>query len=232
MAKKLNIHCLQHVHFEGLGSMEEWISKNSHNLTYTRFYNNEILPDINETDVLIIMGGPMSVHDEANFHWLKKEKEFIKKAIDSQKIVIGICLGAQLISHVLGGTVSNNREKEIGWFPIQVTDVKLPVLQNVPKVLNVFHWHGETFTIPENAVRLFQSEGCENQGFLLNNQVLGFQFHFEVTDKTMRNMVLEGKDELIENKYIQSSQTILSQTQFIEQNNKIMAHFLDFLIKD
>ncbi len=232
MSKKLNIHCLQHVSFEGLGAMEEWISKNNHNLTYTRFYNNETLPDLSDIDVLIVMGGPMSVHDEADFHWLKKEKEFIKKAIDLQKKVIGICLGAQLISNVLGGEISNNKDKEIGWFPIQATDTKLPILKNVPEVLNVFHWHGETFTIPENAVRLFQSEGCENQGFLLNNQVLGLQFHFEVTEETMRNMVLEGKDELIENKYIQSAETILNQTEFIKQNNQIMAQFLDFMTGD
>lgn len=228
--KKLNIHCLQHVSYEGLGSIEEWILKNNHNLTYTHFYKNQTLPDLQNVDFVIVMGGPMSIHDEEDFLWLKAEKEFVKSAIQQNKKVVGICMGAQLISHVLGGTVSINKHKEIGWFPIQVTDQKLPILKNVPSVLNVFHWHGETFTIPENAVRLFESEGCENQGFLLNNTVLGLQFHFEVTPQTMKEMVLAGKEELIENKYVQSSDDILKQTQFIELNNDIMADFLDFIV--
>lgn len=228
--KKLNIHCLQHVSYEGLGSIEKWISKNNHNLTYTHFYKNETLPNLENIDFIIVMGGPMSIHDEEDFLWLKAEKEFVKSAIQQNKKVIGICMGAQLISHVLGGTVSINKDKEIGWFPIQVADQNIPILKNVPSVLNVFHWHGETFTIPENAVRLFESEGCKNQGFLLNNTVLGLQFHFEVTPETMTEMVLAGKEELIENKYVQSSDDILKQTQFIEQNNAIMADFLDFVM--
>jgi GMP synthase-like glutamine amidotransferase len=232
MSKKLNIHCLQHVAFEGLGCMEEWISRNNHNLTYTHLYNNEALPDVDKIDVLIVMGGEMSIHDEADFPWLKAEKIFIKEAIDANKKVIGICLGAQLISNALGGIVSINEDKEIGWFPVEVVASELPILKHVPKVLNVFHWHGETFSIPENAVRLFQSEGCLNQGFLYKDHVLGLQFHFEVTKETMSEMAVAGQDELIEAKYVQSLETILATTQFVEQNNTIMFRFLDFLLKE
>jgi GMP synthase-like glutamine amidotransferase len=231
MSGKLNIHCLQHVAFEGLGCMEEWISENNHNLTYTHLYNNKTLPDVNKIDVLIVMGGEMSIHDEADFPWLKAEKKFIKEAIDANKKVIGICLGAQLISSVLGGKVSINKHTEIGWFPVEVTAPELPILKDVPAILNVFHWHGETFSIPENAIRLFQSEACLNQGFLYKDHVLGLQFHFEVTAGTMREMVIAGQDELIEDKYIQSLETILQTTEFVEQNNKIMFGFLDFLLK-
>ncbi|WP_166920900.1 type 1 glutamine amidotransferase [Flavobacterium poyangense] len=231
MAQIVNIHCLQHVDFEGLGCMEEWIAIHNHKLTYTHLYKGETLPDLAEIDVLIVMGGEMSVHDEADFPWLKTEKRFIKEAIDQGKKVIGICLGAQLISHVLGGEVSANKDKEIGWYPVEVVAPELPILKNVPSVLEVFHWHGETFSIPENAIRLFQSEGCYNQGFLYKEQVLGLQFHFEVTNETMREMVLAGQKELIENKYIQSLDTILNTTAFIEQNNTIMFGFLDYLIQ-
>jgi GMP synthase-like glutamine amidotransferase len=231
MSKKLNIHCLQHVAFEGLGCMEEWIFKNKHNLTYTHLYNNEKLPDLKKIDVLIVMGGEMSIHDEVDFPWLKAEKKFIKEAIDGNKKVIGICLGAQLISSVLDGTVSVNKDKEIGWFPVEVVASELPILKNLPAVLNVFHWHGETFSIPENAIRLFESEGCFNQGFLYKDHVLGLQFHFEVTNGTMREMAIAGHDELIEAKYVQSLETILKTTEFVEQNNKIMFGFLEFLLK-
>ena len=231
MKEKLNIHCLQHVAFEGLGCMEKWIMNNNHNLTYTHFYNGDKLPEVNKIDVLIVMGGEMSIHDEADFPWLKAEKVFIKEVIDKGKKVLGICLGAQLISHVLGGIVSINKEKEIGWFPVETVAPEMPILNDVPAILNVFHWHGETFSIPENAVRLFQSEGCANQGFLYKNQVLGLQFHFEVTRETMSEMAVEGQDELIEDKYVQSLETILNTTAFIEENNKIMFGFLDYLTR-
>ncbi|SHM94554.1 type 1 glutamine amidotransferase [Flavobacterium chilense] len=231
MSEKLNIHCLQHVTFEGLGCMEEWILENNHNLTYTHLCHNETLPDPDKIDVLIVMGGEMSVHDEVDFPWLKAEKRFIKDVIDANKKVIGICLGAQLISNVLGGTVSKNKDKEIGWFPVEVTAPDLPILKNVPKKLNVFHWHGETFSIPENAIRLFQSEGCLNQGFLYKDHVLGLQFHFEVTPQSMHEMTMAGQNELTDAKYIQSLDTILQTTQFIEQNNRVMFGFLSFLLK-
>ncbi|WP_316635464.1 type 1 glutamine amidotransferase [uncultured Flavobacterium sp.] len=232
MSEKLNIHCLQHVAFEGLGCMEEWISKYNHNLTYTHLYNDEKLPDLDKIDVLIVMGGEMSIYDEIDFPWLKAEKRFIKEAINANKKVIGICLGAQLISSVLGGTVSINKDKEIGWLPVEAVAPQLSILKNVPTILDVFHWHGETFTIPENAIRLFQSAGCANQGFLYKDRVLGLQFHFEVTRETMRDMAIAGQDELIEDKYIQSLETILQTTQFLKQNNEIMFGFLDHLLID
>ncbi len=113
--KTLHIHYLQHVSFEGLGYIENWISNNNHQLSGTKFFEGEVLPNNHSFDWLIVMGGPMGVNDYGKYPWLKPEKEFIRNAIENDKTVIGICLGAQLIASVLGGKVFPGIQKEIGW---------------------------------------------------------------------------------------------------------------------
>src|SRR3954463_16758150 len=98
----MNIHFLQHVPFEDLGALEQWVSKPGNRVTSTRLYEDIRLPFVDLFDVLLIMGGPMSVHDEDRYRWLLAEKDLIRKALDKGKKVIGICLGAQLIAEVLG----------------------------------------------------------------------------------------------------------------------------------
>ena len=112
----MNIHCIQHVPFENPGSIGDWIKHKGYRLSTTRLYGGESLPDIDPIDWVIIMGGPMGIYDEDKYPWLKEEKVFIKNALDKGKVVIGICLGAQLIAGVLGAKIYKNRYREIGYF--------------------------------------------------------------------------------------------------------------------
>ncbi len=224
--RKLKIHCLEHVAYEGLGSIEHWIEINQHSVTFTRFHKNQNLPLLNEIDVLIVMGGPMGIYDYEKFPYLKEEKRFIKQAIAQGKKVLGICLGAQLIADVLATKVYPNPQKEIGWFPVCKSEGNT-ILTGFEKEFTVFHWHGDTFELPQNAQRLFVSEGCENQGFLYKNNVLGLQFHLEVTEQTLKEMVENGQTELVPAKYIQSATTILNNKQYIKTNNLLLGYLLD-----
>lgn len=228
--KKLSIHTLMHVPFEGLGCIEQWITKNNHSLSYTHFYEQYQLPNPIEFDWLIIMGGPMSVNDNAIYPWLAEEKLFIRQAIDEGKIVIGICLGSQLIAEVLGAKVYPNKQKEIGWFKIKQseTDKIHPSIKDFENQFFVFHWHGDTYDLPINSIQIFSSEMCVNQAFLFNDKVLGLQFHFEVTPQTLKEMIENGKDELIESKSVQTSLQILEQTEYIDGNNRKMFQLLDY----
>lgn len=220
-----------HVPFEGLGCIEPWISANGHSATFTPFYQEYQLPDMNDIDWLIVMGGPMGVYDEEIYPWLIDEKKFIREAIDNGKTVIGICLGSQLIAEVLGSSVYPNKQKEIGWFDIKITNEgqQSPILKGFEEEFPVFHWHGDTYDLPTGSKLLFSSKVCENQAFLLNEKVLGLQFHFEVTDESMKEMVEHGKSELLENETIQSAEKILKNTSFIEANNLKMFQILDYL---
>lgn len=229
--KKLSIHVFMHVPFEGLGCMEQWILQNNHSLTYTHFYEEDYrLPDVDTPDWLIVMGGPMGVYEEAQYPWLKEEKEFIRKAIDLGKTVIGICLGSQLIAEVLGAKVYPNHQKEIGWFDVKLSDtaLELPLFKGFIEQFPVFHWHGDTFDIPNGSNHLLSSVTCRNQAFLYKENVLGLQFHFEVTEHTLKSMVTHGQEELVVNNTVQSAEAILGETRYVEENNRKMFRLLDY----
>lgn len=227
----LRVHCFQHVAFEDLGCIKEWCAIHGHPVTYTRFYKNESLPEAEDFDWLIVMGGPMGVYDEALYSWLPPEKKSIRAAIDHNKTVIGICLGAQLVAEVLGARVFSNPEKEIGWFDVVLTEQgkNLPVMKGMHRVSTVFHWHGDTFDLPQQAIPVFYSEACKNQSFLYKDNVLGLQFHVEITENGIRSMIRHGRHELKHAKYIQSEQEILSGIKNVGFNNKTMFQLLDRL---
>jgi GMP synthase-like glutamine amidotransferase len=229
--KKLRIHYFQHVAHEGLGSIGEWISFSGHSLTSTRFFESTGLPEISDIDWLIVMGGPMSVHDERKFPWLAKEKKFIRQAIESGKTVLGICLGSQLVSAALGARVYKNNEKEIGWFDIELTSFAQAgnLFFDLGKRLEVFQWHGDTFDLPENAIHLAFSEGCKNQAYIYKNKVLALQFHLEPTWELLLEMIEGGREELLPGKYVQAEEDLLKNKQLIESNRKVLFTLLNRL---
>jgi GMP synthase-like glutamine amidotransferase len=205
----MRAHYLQHVPFEGLGSIESWLNEAGCRISSTRLYETEALPGSSEFDALIVMGGPMSVNDEIH-EWLSAEKRFIREAIDANKRILGICLGAQLIACSLGARVGPNEYKEIGWYPVSgVSPPGDPVFQ-FPAELEVFHWHGETFELPAGAARLAESPGCRNQGFQVGRNLIGFQFHLETTPGSAAEIVSNCSDELVPAPYVQDAGAILS----------------------
>lgn len=192
--RPLRVDIFQHVAFEGLGSMETWFRPRGHILRYTRFHADELpaAPGAGpEADWLIVMGGPMGVHDEAELPWLKAEKRAIEAALKRGAAVLGVCLGAQLLAHVLGAEVAPSAHKEIGWLPVDLDAAASATwLPGVfPARFTPFHWHGDAFGIPAGAVRLGGSEGCRNQGFLYNGNALGLQFHPEITPAALDGLI-------------------------------------------
>ena len=136
----MRAHYLQHVPYEGLGSIEPWLRTAGDKITNTRFFESASLPNLNEFNLLVVMGGPMSVNDEVDFPWLVAEKQFIRIAIEAGKAVLGICLGAQLIASAMGAKVYRNPVKEIGWFPIKGVSPSVESAFHFPTSEEVFHW--------------------------------------------------------------------------------------------
>jgi len=194
----MHIHYLQHVPYETPGTIARWAEEQNHDITGTHFYRAERLPDGNSIDALVVMGGPMGVHDEDDYPWLVREKEFIGECIRQNKKVLGICLGAQLIADVLGADVEPMDYKEIGWFPITWTPQARNhgLLSFLPEQQQVLHWHGDRFVIPDNALPLAESEACANQGFLIDDHILGLQFHLEMTKQGLADLIANSKQEL------------------------------------
>ena len=180
----MRAHCLQHVPFEGLGSIEQWLRSSGYEVTNTPFFQTTELPDLKNIDLLIVMGGPMSCEDKDEFPWLVQEKQFIRRAIEVGKPVLGVCLGAQLIANAMGAQIYLNPVKEIGWFPIQGFPPLVESTFSFPSLVDVFHWHSETFDLPSGAIHLARSEGCEKmtlytigaviilRGLLLKNHLI------------------------------------------------------------
>ena len=194
----MRIHVIQHVAFEGPGAIREWARERGHSMTLTEQSRGGRLPALDDFDFLVVMGGPMSANDDARFAWLGEEKELIAEALRRQKTILGVCLGAQIMAQVLGARVYRNREKEIGWFPVRLTPEagSSRLFSGLPAAMTVLHWHGETFDLPQGAVRLAENDVCRNQAFELDGRVLGLQFHLEVLPEGLEDLIQHSATDL------------------------------------
>lgn len=185
------------------------------------------MPHAGDVDALVVMGGPMSVNEYDRFPWLTGVKGLIGGMIASDKPVLGICLGSQLLASVLGSPVYRNEHKEIGWFPVELTEAgkQHPFTAHLPATFNTFHWHGDTFDLPDGALHLARSAGCKNQAFVYGKS-LGLQFHMEMTQEGMVEICERCARELVDGPYIQQLPELLGgeETEF---NHRALDRLLD-----
>ena len=211
----MRIHYLQHEPFEDPGTILLWATLHAHSVTSTMVWKNEQLPPENSFDMLVIMGGAMSVYEDARYAWLVPEKKFIERAIRQGKEVLGVCLGAQLIASALTAEVYPNAYKEIGWFPVTLTPEgeKSALLDGWPNTFEAFHWHGDTFDLPEGAKKLAESEACANQAFSYGDRTVALQFHVESTVERVNRLVSScGSDLALGGPWVQTARAILNNT--------------------
>lgn len=216
----MRIHYFQHVPFEDLANIEDWANKKGYTVSATRLFDREALPSMDRFDWLIIMGGPMNIYEEEEYPWLASEKKFIKEAIKAGKLILGICLGAQLLADVLGGRVTRNQNKEIGWFPVtRLKEAGISLLDFLPEEFMAFHWHGDTFEIPPGAKRLAGSLACKNQAFQYGDRVLGLQFHLESSQGSIEKLIENCRNEITEGQFIQKENELRYVSGCKEANN-------------
>ena len=184
----MRVHYLQHVENEDLANIKAWLLKHGHSITRTLLYKKHTLPPVDSFDWLIIMGGPMNVDEHGKYPWLKKEKTLIKSSIRAGKVVLGVCLGAQLIARALGAKVKKNRYREIGWHKVRLTTAgkKSVLFKKFPSSFAPIHWHGDTFDLTKGTKLLASSAACKNQAFEYNGRVFAVQFHVEYSLRNMK----------------------------------------------
>jgi GMP synthase-like glutamine amidotransferase len=186
----------RHAPHEGPGYLADYLDRRGLPHRLIRIDRNDPVPSsIDGVPGIVLMGGPMSVNDD--LPWIPEVTRLVRQAVGADVPVLGHCLGGQLIGKALGGVITRNPVKEIGWLP--VTRVENPLaldwLDGLPREFEVFHWHGETFSIPPGATRILASRDCANQAFVIG-KTLAFQCHIEMTGDMVREWARVGADEL------------------------------------
>ncbi|MBN1960039.1 MAG: gamma-glutamyl-gamma-aminobutyrate hydrolase family protein [Deltaproteobacteria bacterium] len=215
MAKVL---VLQHTPEENLGIITEALLGQEHQWQYVRLFAGESIPNTLNANGLIVLGGPMGVYDTSKYPFLNNEIRLISQSLNENKPILGVCLGSQLIAAVLGARVYKNKVKEIGWYPIQIAaDMSTdPLFGTIKQNFFAFHWHGDTFDLPSGAVSIGSSSVTMNQGFRFNSNIYALQFHLEVTQTIINDLLKTFHHELPEAKT--SIETISSDTQKYLEN--------------
>jgi GMP synthase-like glutamine amidotransferase len=230
----MRAHWIQHVPYEGLGHAQEWLAEAGAEVSRTRMFAGDTLPPPASVDLLVILGGPMSVNDGATLPWLAAEKAFIAAVIAAGSPVLGICLGAQLIAAALGAPVGPSREREVGWWPVE----RVPpepgappgAIFPVPDRVTCLQWHGESFALPSGAVHLARSPGCEHQAMQVGRRVIGVQFHPEATPGWVTAVLDHSPGALLPGPYVMPENELTANlARRCREGNLLLDILLDFI---
>lgn len=229
----MRLHGIRHESFETEANIAQWARERGHSLAHTDLFVGQALPEPADFDWLVVMGGPMNVDEEQLYPWLAAEKRLISKAADAGKLVLGVCLGAQLISAALGGVVTKGRFREIGWHRVQAgPDAGASrVFRDLPAEYEAFHWHGDTFSIPQGALWTAKSEACPHQAFTARgDRVVALQFHLETSAESMADIAMHCAGEITpgpEHPYIQNAEQMLARPERLAALRGLLDRILD-----
>jgi GMP synthase (glutamine-hydrolysing) len=227
------VHIVMHEVFEAPAAIENWAKDKGSRISYTRLYEGDAFPTDTSFDLLVVMGGPQSPEttvDECPHFDAAKEIDFIRNAIEQDKFVFGVCLGAQLIGEALGAKFEHSPNREIGVFPVILTEAgkRDPLVGKFPAEFMVGHWHGDMPGLTAGAEVLAVSDGCPRQIVRYSPKIYGFQCHFEFTPEAIEGMIEHSTEELNQFgdlPFVQSVEELRAHD--YEGMNKQLCDFLD-----
>lgn len=218
---------LKHFRFDDASVFLTWSMKKQYDVDILYVPEADIFPELSSFDCLIILGGPMSVYQEQEYPWLQAEKAFVQSAIDKGKMILGVCLGAQMLAEILGGKVYRNANKEIGWHLVRCIGTQHPLLEGIPDTFYSFQWHGDCVEPPEGASILAYSDACSVQAFAYGLRVLGLQFHLETTPACIETMLDLWTSDLTPGPYVQSADHIRQVADRSENSAGLLTQILE-----
>jgi GMP synthase-like glutamine amidotransferase len=234
----MNVYSLEHDNNEDPVFITRWLKKHHVTINHIKLFKGDPLPNPDKVDLLIIMGGPMNIYEEYSYPWLIPEKIFIRKVIDSEIPVLGICLGGQLISSALGGIITRSDLPEYGWHSVTRVSGSLEKLLHIgdisgkdlfPDEITIFQWHQDTYSIPTGAICLYTSETCRNQAFIYNSRVIGLQFHPEMDIPAIRGFLKQSRGFMREKGLLTIHDDILSRIHLCSRGNEFASGIMHYL---
>lgn len=220
----MRINVLQHTPNEGPGAIQSWSHDRHHEMYIYHPYQFGNLPTADETDMLVILGGPMSPNDD--LPWIKQERVLIQQLLDHHKPIFGACFGGQQIAKTLGYQIGKAPHKEVGWAPVYRQTDAIP---GIPEQVTALHWHEEMFAIPDQAQLLFSSDLVKNQGFLLGDNVIGLQFHFEPLADNVREMAVNDNTYPLDHNDLHQTPAEIIAHGVPAENKQVMYTLLDYI---
>lgn len=230
----------QHVPHEGPDLVATILRSRGYEILSVPVYDGAPIPELSRGEWLVFMGGPMSVNEDDRYPWMQMEHAALATALEQDVRVLGICLGAQLIARHLGARVYAASQREIGYFPVtfDFSGARRPALRDLgngrPGSLDVLHWHGETFDLPEGSDRLASSAVCENQMFAVGTSVVGIQFHLEISVLEIRRFVEGNAHEIAQGPakgedYVMPAQEIMDHAGFWGGGAELLEALIDVM---
>ncbi len=232
---KTKVTIFRHMAHEGLGSLHGTLLERGCEISHYTV-SRTCLKDLDalEPDLLLVMGGPIGVHQADYYPFLYEEIRIIKERIAADKPTIGVCLGAQLVAKALGANVYPGEHKECGWYPLTMSDTaKGTVFEHLaPEKTNMFHWHGDTFDLPEGATLMASSEKYKHQIYTYGENILGMQCHPEVTAESLLEWYVALVGDVLGDRVVMPLEQLRKETQkYAEtleiQSNKLLNQWLD-----
>jgi len=232
----MRVHFIVHESFEAPGAYETWARSHGHDVTFSRVYAGDVLPsDAEGIDFLIVMGGPQdpaTTVEECPHFDSKAEQALIYSAVNTGKVVIGICLGSQLIGEALGASFAHSPEKEIGKFPITLTEAGSndEMFSHFARTLEVGHWHNDMPGLTPDAKIIAYSEGCPRQIISYSDRVIGFQCHMELTPDIVELLIEQSAKDLdraAEYRFVNTPEELRAHD--YSEMNQVLFVFLDKL---
>lgn len=220
---------IKQVNLEGLGVFSFFLKEKNIKLNITSMENKQRLPSLEKCKGIIALGGPMNVYQSKKYPFLIREENYLKKALQRQIPVLGICLGAQLLAKVSGAKVKKAKKEEIGWQGVNLLTKARedPLLKGLDKELIVFQWHQDTFDLPQKSVLLATSKGCRNQAFRIGENSWGLQFHPEMNKKQLISWINNYQSNLDKSRIL--DQYFRYQDKYLDQSKKICDNFMEII---
>jgi GMP synthase-like glutamine amidotransferase len=187
----MRVSILQHAPFEGPGRIGAWLESRALGARVHALYEQAALPGLDDFDLLIVLGGPMNLEDEDQYPWLGTEKLLIRAALETEKRLLGIGFGAQLIADALGARVRDAGQAEVGWWPVEKYPQahRSPLGRMLPQRLLALHWDERNFELPAGAIPLYGSAACACQGFIWKERAIALQYHLESTPDSIEALL-------------------------------------------